>query len=433
MLNKNKKNMKSKILILIIVSAFIISCNNKSKTIKIVPILESKSSTKLDTLKIPGEIKTLRVVLDNIVNIDIPKDFSKRSFEFASLIENYKYIRLETNRICLIGHIDKLISDLTFLFVLDRQHNQVLKFDDNGKFLCKFGLIGKGPREFLETYDMTLNKDKKEMSILDLKGRKILIYDYNGRYIKEVPLYYFYTEHEYMHDKVIFNTGLGYNDNLPAINFNQIVLAKEDQTPLYKGFAYTSKFRDHFNWASSKPLQKVNNDVYYHNILSDTIWQIKDSTCNAAYVVNFLGRKDIYGNSDRQNMTNEEFEKVRKGNYCKFDGIYTPSKDYVYLNISDETNRGLSVYYSKISKKIIGGMDTSHKVGEHIYDYVGHSPDFNIKDNLFVSVIQPAQLKSYVDYFSKMKITLLKNDQTVFKSIKELDNPILFLYTLKKF
>jgi hypothetical protein len=407
--------------------------SHRNETIQIEPLAEAKVVLGNTPLTINSEIEPLRMNRNGVVTIDIPEDITTRNIYIDSLVADYHYTRLETNDRCLIGKIEKIVLDSSYLFIYDKQNNLIFKFDKDGRFLCKIGNAGKGPIEYNEAWDITINKETKEVNILDLMGRKIVIYDYNGKFIRDIPMYYLYTSFEYINDKIVANTGSSYNNHLQNVNLNQVIIAKQDQKPLYKGFAFPSALRDHFSYVVEQPLKKFNNDVYYNEILSDTIWQIKDSTVNAAFALNFLGRGNIYNDIDKKKFTDMDYKKLEENNTI-FYGSYLVSKDYLYLQVMDKSRGIIPVFYSNISKKLKCGLPISTNKGKLIDMLIGNSVDFIIKDNQFVKVMQPYIIKQIVGSLSKKEISLLnKEEREICKSINELDNPILLTYSIKKF
>ncbi len=246
-------------------------------------------------------------------------------------------------------------------------------------------------------------------------------------------MYYFYTAHEYSEEKLILNTGSSYNKMLPSIDLNEIVIAKQNQIPLYKGFAYPKTHRDNFTFTPEHPFQKFNKDVYYYHILADTIWQIKDSICNAAYALNFLGRGDIYRNIDMNKFNDFDYKNLEK-NKIRFHGNYLMLKDYLYLGMVDKTGGIVPMFYSKTSKIIKYGMPISNNKKILINYLFGNAVDFCLSDDLFVKVLQPYLIKQTCSSLSEKNLLLLsKNEQEFIKSINDQDNPILLTFTLKKF
>ncbi len=153
------KKMKKIFVMMIIANVILVSCmNNKSKTIEISPLTKMNDLKEYNSLTINRNIEPLRISHENIVQINIPEEFTNCILDIDSLVANYKFIRLDTNDSCLIGKIDKIISDSSCLFVYDKRNSSVFKFDDNGKFLCKIDYKGKGPTEYNEAWDMTLNR-----------------------------------------------------------------------------------------------------------------------------------------------------------------------------------------------------------------------------------------------------------------------------------
>ena len=60
-----------------------------------------------------------------------------------------------------------------------------------GKFLNTIGLPGYGPGEFLKVKDFVIDKVNQLVSVYDVRGRKIIIYDFQGKFIREFKIEFF--------------------------------------------------------------------------------------------------------------------------------------------------------------------------------------------------------------------------------------------------
>ena len=117
---------------------------------------------------------------------DYQKELDRHSIIDTS---SYKYIRLETNKKSSFGDIDKVIIDDDRIIILDRNiAKKVLMFDLDGNFICQIGKAGKGPDEFELIQDVDIDTDKKQVVLFDVSSRKLLFYNYNGDFIKNVQL-----------------------------------------------------------------------------------------------------------------------------------------------------------------------------------------------------------------------------------------------------
>ena len=225
-----------------------------------------------------------------------------------TLIGDYSYIPLETTDDCLIGEISKLCTDSSFFFVFDRRNNAAFRFSNKGFFLGKFSKKGRGPQEYTTLEDVALDKERKEVCLLDMGGRKMMFYDYGGTFLREEPLYYFFLGLEFWKNKLILNAGMVTNTMYPGIDCNRLLVAEKSQEPLYKGFPYPQKLRRQFYTENDLFTFSVHDDeVFYNYPLSDTIWQIKEGSCEAKYILKFKHRDNFFDNNDFQNITSEDY------------------------------------------------------------------------------------------------------------------------------
>ena len=76
----------------------------------------------------------------------------------ANYIDTVEYILLEAHPDGLFREIDKLIVKNDKIFIFDFiGRNQVLVFDRNGKFLYKTGNRGRGPKEYIQLRNFTVD------------------------------------------------------------------------------------------------------------------------------------------------------------------------------------------------------------------------------------------------------------------------------------
>lgn len=128
------------------------------------------------------------VNINNSSIIEISPHFSDNSFVFEDVFESIDIIPLETSSECLIGGISQLVEANDNYFILDEKNNIVARFNSEGKFVTKIGVMGNGPGEYLEIEDFIVDKKNQFIKLYDIRSRKIIIYDFNGSFIKEFKI-----------------------------------------------------------------------------------------------------------------------------------------------------------------------------------------------------------------------------------------------------
>jgi hypothetical protein len=111
------------------------------------------------------------------------KSWPKEADTLDNLVSKIRVIALETRPECLIGTIKGLYqNDQGFYLLTDKI--QIMHFDLTGRFIWKIDKKGKGPGEYQYIFDFAL--DDKGLILLDSSGKKLLFYDLNGQFIKEI-------------------------------------------------------------------------------------------------------------------------------------------------------------------------------------------------------------------------------------------------------
>ena len=119
----------------------------------------------------------------------------------ANYIDTVEYILLEAHPDGLFREIDKLIVKNDKIFIFDFiGRNQVLVFDRNGKFLYKTGNRGRGPKEYIQLRNFTV--DDKFIYLIDNIKHELLLHDIqNGNFITKKTLPFV------VYDMAVFDNG----------------------------------------------------------------------------------------------------------------------------------------------------------------------------------------------------------------------------------
>lgn len=123
--------------------------------------------------------KTEKEVTVVTVDPDLPMMTSK---EMASHFTNDQYVVL---RGIMLSGIDRLIDWGDRFLVLDRRGQQVTVFDATGNCIWQIKRQGKGPGEYIQLTDCTIDNTNDELILYaDMPG-KLLWFDRDGNYLRE--------------------------------------------------------------------------------------------------------------------------------------------------------------------------------------------------------------------------------------------------------
>ena len=162
--------MKHILLPIVLSGLFVISCGRKDNT-----IAENK------------DIKTIKIEVEGCEkNKDISGMFDTSFF---------RIIPLETKPECLLGsEIKQVFYRKDRVYIVEEMAKGIFVFDDNGKFITKIQSYGQGPEEYLSIKAVSITDDK--ILILDGSGRKVLIYDLDCNYLGQFGIGWKFPAHD---------------------------------------------------------------------------------------------------------------------------------------------------------------------------------------------------------------------------------------------
>ena len=141
-----------------------------------------------------NDSETERIDITNPLGESITQSNNINDF----LSDDYFIVPLKTTEKYLIGYISNLQLFDEKIFLLDEMTNSIFIYDMEGNPINKIHNIGQGPGEYHKIADFCINRDEKELLILDNFTKKILIYSLKGDFLQEKKLNVFAEEIEYI-------------------------------------------------------------------------------------------------------------------------------------------------------------------------------------------------------------------------------------------
>ena len=90
--------------------------------------------------------------------------------------------------------------------ILITDGEKLVSFDLTGRILRQYGALGRGPGEFIDISDFTVNPETREVLILSAGLRKVFIYDFEGRHIRNIDIDFDPFSMRILGDKLFFST-----------------------------------------------------------------------------------------------------------------------------------------------------------------------------------------------------------------------------------
>ena len=277
---------------------------------------------------------------EGIWNVYIPlKNENKTDLALISELSNHMdTIYLSSNDNCIVGRIEDVLIDNDVLFIVS--NNSILKFSIDGIYLDKIERRGRGHGEYISINRIDLLPSKKEIYIFDRNSKKILVYSYDGNFIRNIDLedypqdfailpngdLLYFTPQTY---KGIPRRGLWKTDSLGC---NEELLIPIDDS--YKKVSIIDRYLVHIDSCTVGLMGIEDTDLFY-NISSDTI----KTTCRFSTDISM---------SKHKTRNNEIIEEPLSG-YIK--AGYFESNRLLIFEATDAVSTNVRVVVDKQNKK----------------------------------------------------------------------------------
>ncbi len=365
----------------------------------------------------------------NLIEINIDEQDYDNTVLYSHLFKSVKLIALETNRNYLIGQIDEIELYNDTIYILDANIGKAIYvFDKNGGFINKIGRLGKGPGEYFRPKSFTIDKNTKQIKVLD--ESKLLIFSINGNFQKEIPLSHYdsprylksvngitYFDHQMFRGRTssyllsaIDSTGQILNQWLPYKEYN-------------KGLTLPFGTKNH--------LVNTFYDIKFTQPFFDTIFSISNNDI-----------KPFISISTKNNITIDEINDFNGlSDIREISNIYWKSKKFLgvksyienhNLIMFDFQNEGTThtVFYNPKNKTFIF---SKYMFMNDLIPMEGYYPFYAAYDNYFISVLEyrDTELKKLIENVNNGSILLSEKQLSVLKKLTPDSNPIIVFYECK--
>ena len=364
------------------------------------------------------------------IKISIPNDIDEKSIRIDTITNSLIFVKLETNKNCLISIIDNLLFIEDKIIVVDKNNRQkkAFIFSSKGKFIAQIGNIGKGPHEYIHLSNILIDYENNQILILDGVSQNIFYYDLFGKLIKKRKSYYYIARIGMLNNHFVIHQIKDNNLHLPNLKEHQIIVADSSWKIIKKAFTYNFPVYNPKIYIYNKhSFNIMGNRILYSPLYTNSIYEFNGfDNVKLKYILD-LGDKDILNRLGDYKSHEERDDAFNTKKMWGFSGLALEAGDYLYSKVN---NAGF-FFYNTISEKLIYGNSISYHTSVKDKDLLPKFPN-NIQNPLastgshFVSVVYPSGLF----YAKKDKTT--RSFRNISGEIKISDNPVLIFYSLKK-
>lgn len=398
----NKYSLKEVIYLYLLLIVTSIGCNNTSFIEKSQFIGRiATSDTKELVLEKSTPVQLSITERSSIVDID-------------EVVREMKYIKLESNIDCLIGHIDKIVFYDNNIYILDKKFSKAIHiFDLQGGHLKSINRQGKGPEEYVAIKDFCILNDS--LLLYDDLGSKIMNFNKDGEYNYYFKAPFIFKEFSpFKEDELLYITRNSDNSFSADIANYSLLIGTKDSIR-YKGFK-NSSFLNEFNQTENFTSSEFDKKHFYSPLLSNNIYQI-DTAGSYSIKYSILFPKPLTNNFISE-LTNSSFDRrVKAGAFYYFMGNYQENSEHVFLRYYPPGDNFAYAIYNKTNEELL-----AFESYKNPRNFIGFRNPIAVYDDYFVSSLDPSSLLS------------AENKEEIKRAIgnvSERDNPILILYKFK--
>jgi hypothetical protein len=415
-------------------------------------VSKEKAIFELDVLE-----DTEQIVIENLDENSILK--------YSDVFNSVHFVKLEVQDSSLIGRIDKIIATEDKFIILDGSiAKMVFVFDKNGLFLNRIGKIGGGPEEYDCPDDMVYDKYNDELLVWCFNDRSILRFKLDGTFIKKIKTKWWASAIAVVDKDIylLYLNNISQEKGLPN-DYNILMISKDGE--VVEQMLSLDEDMKNLSPPSKNIFASYQNEILFSPHYCNRIFTIKQGKITTKYYLNFYPHN--IPSSTFNNVTDRELDRIIKDRDYAFNitGMETPSHvvcQFIYKR------KIFDCYYSKKTK-------TTKVSAMYINDMYALSSDrafTYINDDSLISFVNPQvfveiqavmeQLKGrdisaksilqkwlssperfifarhlkriYANAIKSMDdAKLTKKEIDFINSIKEMDNPVLLITTLKEF
>jgi hypothetical protein len=398
-----------------------------------VSLCISCKNTKPDSHNIEA---VYTVNLDSIKLIDRIKPEEGVPLMASAIFKSVKTIILEEHDYAVIGMINELQVFEDNIFILDNFYaKKLFVFDKNGKFIRQIGSKGQGSGEYSSIEDFCINREKREIYILDDNGSRVFVYNLDtGKYLNTVKLSPDESSCKYLAycDNKLYTATVPYDYRKKSNLFLEFNLETGEQKEYLDADIYNYGWnRSHFgpdNFFSAK----LSNSPKFLALYMNTVMSIDKDGVHPYLTVN---HKDWVQNSDM--LPDEELDKLEtsqssilmsKKRTWLMQPNYLETDKYICFNYISEPGYYIAMFDKRTRET-------------RIYDYIsndlrgqlGANSSFGFYDsNAAYEYIDPQDMHRFVAAIKKngdrLPLNLDKRDEIL--KLNE-ESTIIFEYEFK--
>lgn len=380
----------------------------------------------------------------DVESLSISFESARNGLLYSNLYSEVSYIPLETSDQSIIGEISKLeIANNGDLIIFDMPMQSIVRFDSNGKFICRIGKQGNGHGEYGMPIDMVYDKNTDNVVVLDTSSGKLLWYDLDGTLLSVTVLGYSPSVFAVLDDNHLC-LYMNHYDNtaLRPIGHNLKIIDKKGNL-LSEVMEYDTTMES-FHPACENVFFTFGTEICFKQPFSSLVYSIEGAHLSPPTV-----RPKLYVDFGKSKIPEEWY----RGDFMELLNALSETKDITYLMSVYKTKNHILFNVAKNRRVCMYVKDTrdckldryGFNAENDMFGFVSSISLCTLKDNRCYFITDPSEYGFYrqnlskegaqfytVDVNGNSKEYIPSQEEKDFlSSVRDGDNPIIQVCTLK--
>ena len=334
--------------------------------------------------------------------------------------------------------LDVAISE-KYIFLLGVY--DILQYDRNGKFIRKIGRRGQGPQEYIRLTSFQLDEQNDLIFATDIAGQKIQVFDFNGKYVKKIPLDFRDGHIEIISPSLIaIRQGMSHR-YYPGSHVIKFIDTDGKHVKTYLSNIYPiDRSKIEHNGPDVSYFWRNNERLYSLEYGSDTIFRIEKDVLIPDRVLTGklkLDKKELFQKKVGQKLNITSYVMLPNAAIFESSGFtifkLSSSTESFYMVYNKSTKKFHRTYYGNapVSRQDLKKMDY---FTDDLISGLSFNPHYQSKGNA-VALISAMTIcekkKDILDFISKHPTEEGKKMQSIVRNMDEEDNAVIMIVKFK--
>jgi hypothetical protein len=369
--------------------------------------------------------------------IDIDQIDYEKSLALSSLFNGVKTVILESTDKSIVGRINSLQTHKDMIIILDKVVSKaVFVFDKSGNFMHRIGNRGRGPGEYAEVSDFTIDSKNEIIYVLDNRSQSINVYNLiTGDFITAIRFQgdIVRSFHIQFVDDRLYSDAYFWSKSDDIFLLREIDISSGSQLKCWlKTIDYNKNSSDLYFSGSGVFYSRNSNKPKFLQMFMDTVITVAQNGITPYLAIK---SKKLLTQKDIENAKGNTIDEKRNA-FLTMDKIYQIENfiefgnkvcfDFRHQNMISFVVYDTDSHETIITKRLINDFIYSEQTKDVLATSFCHADN----DGVY-SYIHPFQMERFVE---SAKRNQLNENLDKINSIKSLDdnaNPILFIYEFR--